>query len=142
MKPRSSPIPKARQSRGTKVPPSSQPPESRSTRPSPAETETIEEKPSLLLLERCPSPEKLAVPISIFEPNAQTVLLAGSFNDWQPEAMPLNREGEGHWSIELMLKPGRYEYRFVVDGEWRDDPLARRYAANPFGGVNSVVEVF
>jgi len=44
------------------------------------------------------------------------------------------------WQTRKQSQPG-YEYRFVVDGQWQDDPMAVRFAANPFGGLNGVVEV-
>jgi hypothetical protein len=53
----------------------------------------------------------------------------------------MNKEGGGKWSAELLLAPGRYQYRFVVDGTWQDDPKAARFVANPFGGTNGVIEV-
>jgi RNA polymerase-binding transcription factor DksA len=42
---------------------------------------------------------------------------------------------------KLSLPPGRYEYQFVVDGRWIHDRAARELADNPFGGINSVIEV-
>ncbi len=45
------------------------------------------------------------------------------------------------WWTEVLLAPGRYEYRFVVDGQWQDDPMAVDFAANSFGGLNCVVVV-
>jgi hypothetical protein len=42
---------------------------------------------------------------------------------------------------DLTLAPGRYEYRFIVDGEWMADPLAKDFVPNPFGGQNSLLEV-
>lgn len=47
----------------------------------------------------------------------------------------------GVWSKHLELKPGVYEYRFVVDGTWVDDPSALQHIANPFGGNNSVLRI-
>jgi len=44
------------------------------------------------------------------------------FNDWQPDATPLQRDQDGHWSITLKLVPGRYEYKFIVDGQWCCNP--------------------
>jgi hypothetical protein len=40
-----------------------------------------------------------------------------------------------------MLRSGQYEYRFVVDGEWCEDPQATQRVANPHGGFNSVLTV-
>ena len=53
------------------------------------------------------------------------VFIAGSFNDWQPASTPMIAVGNGHWLKELVLAPGRYEYRLVVDGQWTDDPSAK-----------------
>ena len=49
--------------------------------------------------------------------------------------------GEGRWGKELMLEPGTYEYRLVVDGEWTTDPNCGECAPNPFGTANSVLRV-
>jgi hypothetical protein len=98
-------------------------------------------KSALLLPEHLPLPDSYSVSISLFEPGARAVFLAGTFNDWNPSSTPLNRTGNGQWTIALALKPGRYEYRFVVDGEWRDDPTALHYQANPFGSLNAIIEI-
>jgi hypothetical protein len=49
--------------------------------------------------------------------------------------------GRGKWAKELALPPGRYEYRFVIDGQWVDDPAANETVPNPFGGSNAVLVV-
>ena len=67
--------------------------------------------------------------------------MAGTFNDWRPEATPMVSMGDGRWIKELTLPPGVHEYRIVVDGEWMPDPLASETTPNPFGGVNSVLRV-
>jgi 1,4-alpha-glucan branching enzyme len=72
---------------------------------------------------------------------AHSVFVAGSFNDWQPEAKELHPGGTGLWWKETPLKPGSYEYCFVVDGQWIPDPQAKETAPNPFGGKNSVLKV-
>jgi 1,4-alpha-glucan branching enzyme len=69
---------------------------------------------------------------------ANSVFIAGSFNDWAPDATPLLKIDNDSWAVELALPPGRYEYRFVVDGEWIDDAKATESAPNPFGSVNAV----
>jgi 1,4-alpha-glucan branching enzyme len=79
--------------------------------------------------------------LEFFHPLAREVFVAGSFNEWNPGATPLAAQGGGKWSAELALAPGAYEYRFVVDGEWTDDPKCPRNIANPFGSFNSVLEV-
>jgi len=41
----------------------------------------------------------------------------------------------------LPLRPGRYRYRFVVDGKWMTDPHNSYVEANQFGELNNVIEV-
>jgi len=79
--------------------------------------------------------------LKLAHPKAREVFIAGSFNDWQLAATPLRSVGDGNWIAELALPPGRYEYRFVVDGQWVDDPAASATVPNPFGGLNAVLEV-
>ena len=79
--------------------------------------------------------------VEFIHPQASEVCIAGSFNDWHPNATPMILLGDGRWAKELTLPPGRYEYRFVVDGQWVDDPAAKETVANPFGGFNAVLVV-
>jgi len=72
---------------------------------------------------------------------ANTVAVAGDFNNWNPEAHPLKKGKDGTWKVTPRLKPGTYEYMFIVDGVWRDDPLNPNRVPNPHGGFNSVCEV-
>lgn len=75
-------------------------------------------------------------------PGATQVNLAGDFNNWTPENTPMERiDGNGSFKAVLPLAPGRYCYRFVVDGQWRNDPHNDYVETNPFGELNSVVEV-
>ena len=81
------------------------------------------------------------VSLEFVKPDAKQVCVAGSFNDWKPEATPLSLKGNGHWVGDLAVKPGRHEYLFVVDGQWIPDPNASESVQNPFGGKNSVMIV-
>ena len=74
-------------------------------------------------------------------PNARSVSVVGNFNDWKPGATPLASIGGTTWFRDLSLVPGRYEYRFVVDGKWVDPPHANAYVPNPHGGRNAVVVI-
>ena len=69
------------------------------------------------------------------------VSLSGDFNGWSPNATPMKRCDDGHWETTLELAPGRYEYKFVRDGEWMPDLLARENVLNGYGTLNSVIEV-
>jgi 1,4-alpha-glucan branching enzyme len=75
-------------------------------------------------------------------PTAATVCLAGTFNDWHPEANPMHPLGNGQWLKETTLAPGSYEYCLVVDGRYMPDPLANETVPNPYGGRNSILKVF
>ena len=75
---------------------------------------------------------------SISAPEAKAVSLAGGFNEWDTQSLPMKRDPKGVWKVTLDLNPGRYEYRFLVDGVWRDDPSAKEKVDNPFGTHNSV----
>jgi 1,4-alpha-glucan branching enzyme len=81
------------------------------------------------------------VRLVIFNPEAYEVSVAGSFNNWHPGATPMKESGHGRWAKDLSLPPGRYEYQFVVDGRWVPDWTAKEEIENPFGGLNSVLEV-
>jgi 1,4-alpha-glucan branching enzyme len=82
-----------------------------------------------------------SIEFHLFAPEAQTVCLAGDFSDWQPEDCRMRRFKDGTWKKTLRLKPGRYEYRFVVDGHWWTDPENPQRQHNPFGQENSVLVV-
>ncbi len=72
---------------------------------------------------------------------ANAVAVVGDFNGWDPHAHALKKGKHGGWKVTVQLEPGTHEYMFVVDGEWREDPLNPNRVANPHGGFNSVYEV-
>ena len=82
-----------------------------------------------------------SVHLEFIHPTARSVFVAGTFNDWHPGATDMVSVGDGRWVKELVLPPGVYEYRLVVDGEWIPDPLGKGTSPNPFGGLNSVLTV-
>jgi len=93
-------------------------------------------------------PPRITAPVELrpirfgyFQPDANEVFLVGSFNGWNPRATPYKRDSLGDWSVELSLPPGEYHYRLMVDGQWRDDPMAQQTAMNPYGGFDAVIVV-
>ena len=86
-------------------------------------------------------PATRQVTLSLAKPGARTVGVAGTFNNWESARTPMRKDESGAWKATLALAPGRYEYRFVVDGEWISDPSATARVANPFGQTNSVLTV-
>jgi chromosome partitioning protein len=77
---------------------------------------------------------------SIEAPDAVHVQVAGDFNDWMPEDGEMELAG-GVWTKTLYLRPGRYRYRYVVDGRWQNDPLNPSVEPSPFGGNDSLLEL-
>ena len=75
------------------------------------------------------------------EPGSE-VFVAGSFNSWNPAQHRLcNNPDNGVFKLALTLPPGRHEYKFIVNGEWRLDPGCPDWLPNDQGTLNSVVSV-
>ena len=75
-------------------------------------------------------------------PDARVVAVAGSFNDWRSDALPMLRDRDGVWTVTVPLPVGEHRYQFVVDGaQWRSDPTAHAQVDDGFGGANSVIVV-
>ena len=80
---------------------------------------------------------------------AKSVFVAGDFNNWSSHAMPLSKGRGGVWKLKLGLPPGRYEYKFIVDGEWCCDPgcpgcvqehaECKHCIVNQYGSMNRVL---
>jgi 1,4-alpha-glucan branching enzyme len=81
------------------------------------------------------------VELTLRMPRARSVAVAGTFNDWEADRTPMSPSGGGLWKATLWLPAGRYEYRFVVDGQWVSDPDARECVQNTYGSTNSVLVV-
>jgi len=81
------------------------------------------------------------VTFAIEAPGAQAVFLAGDFNGWNASDLAMTTDGADLWTVSVVLAAGTYEYKFVVDGQWREDPDNPEQKSDPFGGTNSVVTV-
>jgi 1,4-alpha-glucan branching enzyme len=103
--------------------------------------------------DRLPAPHRVEGGI-LFQydaPAAQRVNLAGQFNDWggtligplDPTIDAMTKNEKGIWQIVVPLKPGRYEYKFVLDGGvvWKHDPNNAERVDDGYGGYNSVVVI-
>ncbi|HZQ45570.1 MAG TPA: isoamylase early set domain-containing protein [Verrucomicrobiae bacterium] len=78
------------------------------------------------------SAKKMAKPVNFrcFAPDAHRVTLAGDFNDWDPAALPMKRQPDGNWLIQVPLNHGHHHYLFVIDGKPVLDPNAQGTARN------------
>ena len=74
-------------------------------------------------------------------PQAESVLLVGDFTGWQQAPLAMKKGKGGVWKKTVTLPQGRYEYRLLVDGQWRDDPQCPNRQPNQFGGQNCVCVV-
>ncbi|MCL5236369.1 MAG: isoamylase early set domain-containing protein [Nitrospirae bacterium] len=84
----------------------------------------------------------VTVKINFYAPGAKTVSVAGNFNKWKVNENALRKQDNGVWTIEIPLKPGIYNYMFVVDGKvWMTDPNAESYRDDGFGYRNAVLKV-
>jgi chromosome partitioning protein len=103
------------------------------------EVETIE-----AMTQQLAGPEVTAegVAFVVRAADATRVQLAGSFNNWNPNACTMvpDEDGSGLWRLKLPLEASRHEYRFVIDGRWETDPANPHTVPNAFGELNSVVE--
>jgi 1,4-alpha-glucan branching enzyme len=77
----------------------------------------------------------------LYAPQAKRVSLAGSFNNWDTRALTAKKDSRGNWAVKVNLKPGRYEYKFIVDGSWMNDPKCTSCVANSFGSHNCIVDI-
>ncbi len=72
----------------------------------------------------------------------KTVYLAGTFNQWDASGKKMSdKKGDGVYTASVKLAPGRYEYKFVVDGIWCADPECADWVQNDQGTTNSVITV-
>ena len=78
---------------------------------------------------------------TLFAPDANEIYVVGDFADWNTDKYRMRKLQTGLWKKKVPLKPGRYEYRFVIDGNWHTDPENISRQPNPFGSENSVLIV-
>jgi len=78
---------------------------------------------------------------TFFAPEAAEVCLVGSFNQWQEKEFFLKKDKAGKWKISVPLAAGRYEYRFIVDGQWANAQEQGECVPNSYGTWNSVLQI-
>jgi 1,4-alpha-glucan branching enzyme len=78
------------------------------------------------------------ITFSVSAPTAKKVFLVGDFNNWESETHPMKKDSSGVWKKSVMLAPSQYEYKFIIDGDWKEDPQNDQVCLNCFGTVNSI----
>ena len=81
------------------------------------------------------------VAIVVKAPEAKEVRVTGDFTRWVKQGIRLSHDGDGQWRTVLPLHPGEYQYRLLIDGEWKDHAEATERVANPFGSENCLLKV-
>ncbi|MBN1843221.1 MAG: AAA family ATPase [Deltaproteobacteria bacterium] len=75
-------------------------------------------------------------------PENAVVQIAGDFNNWSAEDLRfMDSPGSPAWQKPILLKPGSYQYKYLIDGHWITDPANRKTVDDFFGGANSVIDV-
>jgi len=78
---------------------------------------------------------------SLTAPAATRVQLVGDFTHWTEHPITMRKAPQGIWQAGVDLEPGTHRYRFLVDGQWIDDPECKIRVPNPFGSQDSIREV-
>ncbi len=103
-----------------------------------------QEKPQFRTIEEMVKPEMdkfIKATFSFVAPDAKTVYVAGEFNNWARDDTSLLENKQGVWMRQVTLRPGTYRYRFVVDDNWKEDPNNSKNIRNPFGELDSIIEI-
>ena len=87
------------------------------------------------------TPTKRRRIFSLDAPSAEEVILMGDFNKWDKKAHPMKKNDTGSWTKITMLSIGRHEYKFLVDGEWWNDPNNDQVCYNEHGTLNNVLNI-
>jgi 1,4-alpha-glucan branching enzyme len=74
-------------------------------------------------------------------PDAVSVQVVGNFTQWQEHPINLQKGVDGVWRATVNLDPGTHQYRFLVNGDWCDDPECTLREPNPFGSENMMRQV-
>ncbi|HNO29334.1 MAG TPA: glycogen-binding domain-containing protein [Chitinophagales bacterium] len=72
--------------------------------------------------------------------NASTVYLSGNFNDWSTGGTPMTKTDSG-WMYSMKLEPGKYFYKFIIDGNWIHDVNNALRESDGHDGFNSAYYV-
>ena len=105
----------------------------------PATAELLQQKMKAILKVRLP--KFTEVVFCVKAPDAKEVYVAGDFNNWKVDDSSRMEPDNGAWKKRLGLKTGKYHYRFVIDGAWREDVDNPVKEINPYGEMNSLIEV-
>jgi hypothetical protein len=99
----------------------------------------LEKKMKEILKEKLPQISQVV--FSVKAPEAKEVYVVGDFNNWKLDESSRMQRTEDSWRKIMKLGAGRYHYRFVVDGNWIEDNDNPAKEMNPYGSMDSLIEV-
>jgi 5'-AMP-activated protein kinase regulatory beta subunit len=85
--------------------------------------------------------KKRKITFTLIAPDAEEVFLVGDFNNWNEKKQPMKKDESGRWKKDIIVAPGRYEYKYLVDGQWKIDQANNEVIQNRFGTLNNVILV-
>lgn len=80
------------------------------------------------------------VEFRFYRPDASSVSLAGDFNHWRTDNLPMNRGTDGYWHASVRLPAGEFKFRYCADGAWFTDYAAFGVVPSRFG-FDSIVRI-
>ncbi len=104
-----------------------------------AAEKTLEKRMNEILKETLPKLNETT--LTVKAPEAKEVYLAGEFNNWKLDENSRMEQNNGSWSKRINLNSGKYRYRFVIDGNWSEDPNNPLKQVNPYGTMDSLLEI-
>ena len=99
----------------------------------------LERQMKQILKERLPKLSEVLFKLNA--PEAKEVYITGDFNNWKVDENTRMSAENGNWMKKLDLGFGRYRYRFVIDGKWTEDPDNPTKEVNPYGEMDSLIDV-
>jgi len=107
--------------------------------PSLALEKTLEKRMKEIIKKNLPKLNEITLKVNA--PEAKEVYLAGEFNNWKLDETSRMERSNGCWIKRLNLNSGKYRYRFVIDGNWTEDATNPLSQLNPYGTIDSLLEV-
>ena len=99
----------------------------------------LERQMKQILKERLPKLSEVLFKLNA--PEAKEVYITGEFNNWKVDESTRMSAENGNWMKKLNLRFGTYRYRFVIDGKWTEDPSNPTKEVNPYGEMDSLIDV-
>ena len=85
--------------------------------------------------------QKKRITFKLEASEAKEAILVADFNNWDVKKHRMKKDNKGRWTKIVTLAPGRYEYKFLVDRQWQNDPGNDQMVHNSFGTVNNILNV-